>query len=91
MPSFFIRKENQKPMVASIKRIQHAYFFINVSYTSSLAIFGAVFYLYLQQQGFSFLQINLFGSVFWFVNFLTELPAGIFFRLLWAKSIDDFK
>lgn len=65
-------------MVASIKKIQHAYFFINVSYTSSLAIFGAVFYLYLQQQGFSFLQINLFGSVFWFVNFLTELPAGIF-------------
>ena len=45
---------------------------------SSLAIFGAIFYLYLQQLGFSFLHINLFGGTFWLVNFLTELPAGVF-------------
>ena len=36
-------------METSIKKIKHAYFMINISYTSSLAIFGAIFYLYLQQ------------------------------------------
>lgn len=65
-------------METSIKKIKHAYFMINISYTSSPAIFGAIFYLYLQQLGFSFLHINLFGGTFWLVNFLTELPAGVF-------------
>lgn len=65
-------------METSIKKIKHAYFMINISYMSSLAIFGAIFYLYLQQLGFSFLHINLFGGTFWLVNFLTELPAAFF-------------
>lgn len=65
-------------MHESIKKIQNKYYIINISYMSSLAIFGAIFYIYLQQQGFSFLQINMFSSVFWVVNFFTELPAGIF-------------
>ena len=65
-------------MNKSIKSIQKKYYLINISYMNSLAIFGAIFYIYSQAQGFSFLEINLFGSLFWLVNFLTELPTGVF-------------
>ncbi|OSX54652.1 MFS transporter [Anoxybacillus ayderensis] len=64
-------------MDKQIRRIQTHYYLINILYMLSLSIFSAIFYVYLQQKGFTFLEINYFSIVFWAISFLTEIPAGV--------------
>lgn len=60
-----------------IKKIKLQYYIVNTMYMSSLVIFSAVFYVYLKDRGFSYLEINLFSMTFWITSFFTEIPAGL--------------
>ncbi|MCB5237667.1 MFS transporter [Niallia circulans] len=62
----------------SIKEIKIKYYIVNIFYMMSLAIFSAIFYVYLSSKGFSYLEINYFSIAFWLSSFLTEIPAGVF-------------
>ncbi|KHF27255.1 hypothetical protein LR68_03951 [Anoxybacillus sp. BCO1] len=64
-------------MDKQIRRIQTHYYLINILYMLSLSIFSAIFYVYLQQKGFTFLEINYFSIVFWAISFLTEILQGL--------------
>lgn len=61
----------------SIKEIKTKYYVINVFYMASLAVFSAIFYVYLDSKGFSYLEINTFSIGFWIISFVTEIPAGV--------------
>ncbi|MGY3718581.1 MFS transporter [Sutcliffiella cohnii] len=60
-----------------INRIRNVYYLINAFYSLGISIFGAVLYLYFQDIGYNFAQINTFLAIFWIVSFITEIPAGV--------------
>ncbi|EME8145371.1 hypothetical protein CUN38_12645 [Enterococcus faecium] len=62
------------------------YYFFNCLVVFSLQLFGAISYIFLNQKGYSFFEINLYLSIFWFISTVMEIPSGIFVDVIGTRK-----
>ncbi|MCR1900674.1 hypothetical protein [Ligilactobacillus apodemi] len=58
------------------KRTIFIYHLLTGLYALGLSLWAATIYLYMQQIGYTYGQINLFLALFWLVTCVTEIPSG---------------
>ncbi|EME5369464.1 MFS transporter, partial [Enterococcus faecium] len=62
------------------------YYFFNSLVVFALQLFGAISYIFLNQKGYSFFEINLYLSIFWFISTVMEIPSGIFVDIIGTRK-----
>lgn len=66
------------------------FYFFTFMNSIGIQMFSAISYIYLEKQGFTFVEINLYLSVFWLVCMITEIPSGILVDTIGIKKVLSF-
>ncbi|HED9418580.1 TPA: MFS transporter [Enterococcus faecalis] len=69
-----------------MKKIRKQYYFYNLLSNAAIQIFSAVSYIYIIQNGFSYMEANLYLSIFWIVCTLAEVPSGVLVDSIGARK-----
>ncbi|MGK0551309.1 MFS transporter [Enterococcus faecalis] len=69
-----------------MRKIKKQYYFYNLLSNAAIQIFSAVSYIYIIQNGFSYLEANLYLSIFWIVCTIAEIPSGVLIDSIGAKN-----
>ncbi len=70
-----------------MSQIKRQYYLFNLLSNGAIQIFSAVSYIYIIDNGFSFIETNLYLSMFWIVCTVSEIPSGLLVDSLGPKKV----
>lgn len=70
-----------------MNQIKRQYYLFNLLSNGAVQIFSAVSYIYIIDNGFSFIETNLYLSMFWIVCTVSEIPSGLLVDSLGPKKV----